>query len=134
MGSRNSSAASGGDAEKLVETALRDHPVVMFSKTYCPFCAKGKEALRVASSSVSGYPGTKIFELDRMGTQGSVIQDFLESKTGRRSVPNVFVGGKSIGGGDETAQFQARGALAGMLRDAVAAHGAKKSSVATVDS
>lgn len=39
------------------------------------------------------------------------VQATLEQMTGRRTVPNVFVGGRSIGGGDETVALQRMGQL-----------------------
>ena len=50
--------------------------------------------------------------------KGRDIQNALGELTGRRTVPNVFIGGKSIGGGDETAKMQRSGMLRKLLRDA----------------
>ncbi len=134
MGSSNSRTGSTTtDAQKLVEDAIRDHPVVVFSKSYCPYCVMGKNALNAAARNVDNYPGAKIFELDRMGSSGSAIQNYLARKTGRRTVPNVFVAGKSIGGGDETAKLHSRGKLADMLRNAIAAPIKVSPSVSTVE-
>ena len=46
------------------------------------------------------------------------VQNELELMTGRRTVPNVFVGGKSIGGGDETVALYRDGKLGELLRKA----------------
>lgn len=46
---------------------------------------------------------------------GIDIQDALYEVTGARSVPRVFVGGKFIGGGDDTAAKAASGELAQLL-------------------
>jgi glutaredoxin 3 len=48
-------------------------------------------------------------------SEGSAIQDILLSITGGRSVPRVFINGKFIGGGDETAAAAANGTLAQLL-------------------
>ena len=45
------------------------------------------------------------------------FQDYLKSKTGARSVPRVFIGGKCLGGGDETAKAAADGSLKTMLKE-----------------
>lgn len=42
-------------------------------------------------------------------------QDALGEITGARSVPRVFVGGKFIGGGDDTVSKAANGELAQLL-------------------
>lgn len=49
---------------------------------------------------------------------GDAIQAALASKTGRRTVPNVIIGGRSIGGGDDTEALHREGKLAGLLRAA----------------
>lgn len=46
---------------------------------------------------------------------GIDIQDALYEVTGARSVPRGFVGGKFIGGGDDTAAKAASGELAQLL-------------------
>jgi glutaredoxin 3 len=61
----------------------------------------------------------KAIELD-MRDDGPSIQSALASLTGRSTVPNVFVGGKSIGGGDDTAAAH----RSGSLRKALEAAGA----------
>jgi glutaredoxin 3 len=43
------------------------------------------------------------------------VQDALGELTGARSVPRVFVGGKFIGGGDDTAAKAASGELQQLL-------------------
>ncbi|KAK8407454.1 hypothetical protein O3P69_002176 [Scylla paramamosain] len=45
-----------------------------------------------------------VYELDKQG-DGLKVQDVLDSMTGCRTVPRVFVGGKCIGGGSETRQL-----------------------------
>ena len=42
----------------------------------------------------------------------------MRELTGGRSVPRVFIGGKFIGGGDETVAAHKAGKLDKMLRDA----------------
>ena len=46
------------------------------------------------------------------------IQDYMRQLTGGRSVPRVFIGGKCIGGGDETQAADRAGKLQGMLESA----------------
>ena len=49
-------------AQKLVDDAVSSHPVVVFSKTYCPYCTMAKKAL--ADAGLKEY---KLFELDERG-------------------------------------------------------------------
>ena len=54
-------------AEKLVNDAVNGNPVVMFSKTYCPFCKMAKDSLRQAGLPEKDYV---IYELDERGKKG----------------------------------------------------------------
>lgn len=49
---------------------------------------------------------------------GAAIQDYMQTLTGARSVPRVFVGGKFIGGGSEVKELQGNGKLVPLLKDA----------------
>jgi len=79
----------------FVDNAIAGNTVVVFSKTQCPYSRAAKELL------AEGYPDVKhaIFELDKRD-DGDKIQDYLEEKTGQRSVPNIFINQKHIGGSD----------------------------------
>jgi len=89
--------------------------VVVFSKTYCPYCIKAKRALTAA-----GCKDFVVHELDERA-DGAEIQTVLGTMTGATSVPRVFVAGKFIGGGDDTAALQASGRLRPLLEAAGAA-------------
>jgi glutaredoxin 3 len=82
--------------------------VLVFSKTYCPYCTKAKRAL----ASVGASP--VVHELDER-PDGEKIQEALQSVTGIRTVPQVFVGGKCIGGGDDTAKLASNGKLKDLI-------------------
>ena len=49
------------------------------------------------------------------GREGQAIQDVMLLKTGERTVPRVFINGRCIGGGTETAAAAADGSLARLL-------------------
>ena len=88
----------------------------VFSKSYCPYCHKAKDAIR----SALGQPGiaaTTIWELDER-QDGNEIQSYLGQKTGASTVPRVFVGGKFLGGGDDTARAAKDGTLVKLAREA----------------
>ena len=80
----------------LVEI-LAKAPVTIFSKSYCPHSATAKHILREAYSV---QPKPYVVELDEH-LHGVALQKLLLKTTGRRTVPNVLINGKSIGGGDE---------------------------------
>lgn len=54
--------------------------------------------------------GVGIIELDE-DSQGDAIQAYLGEKTGQRTVPNVFISGKHIGGSDDLAKLNSSGEL-----------------------
>ncbi|KAL2890579.1 Glutaredoxin-2 mitochondrial [Ceratocystis lukuohia] len=96
------------DAKKTVQKLIEGEPVVMFSKSYCPYCSASKNLLNKL-----GYE-FKVYELDKMAN-GSDIQDALEVVTGQRSVPNNFINGESIGGNSDLQSLHSSNKLEGLL-------------------
>ena len=99
-------------AKQIVDDAIASNRVMVFSKSYCPYCAKAKRALE------SLLPRDKItvMELDTR-SDCAAIQDYLLSITGGRSVPRVFIDGQFIGGGDETDAMVRNGQMEKLLRE-----------------
>ena len=97
-----------------IEAIVHKYPVVVFSKSWCPYCKKALEALTM--EGVTDLPLLLVVNLDELDAQ--TIQSNLARMTGRRTVPNVFIGGQTIGGGDETVQLQGTGALRTLLINA----------------
>jgi thioredoxin reductase (NADPH) len=107
---------------ECIKFVVSSHPVVVFSKSYCPFCRRALEVLR-SYSDRSNFIEPLVLDLTEIEDpsvkeKGGRIQDTLEVMTGRRTVPNVFVGGFSIGGGDETTALHLSGKLSGTLQTA----------------
>lgn len=73
------------------------HAVIIFSKTTCPFSRKAKSILLDVYNIV---PSPHVVEIDQHPL-GPRIQSLLADMTGRRTVPNILINGKSIGGGDD---------------------------------
>ena len=65
--------------------------VLMFSKTFCPYCTEAKNILASASVDV------EVHELDII-PDGAEMQDALQEISKQRTVPNIFVAGQHIGG------------------------------------
>jgi glutaredoxin len=72
-------------------------PVIIFSKSYCPHSADAK---RILLEKYKIVPAPYVVELDQH-PMGAQLQATLGDTTGRRTVPNVLLMGKSIGGGDD---------------------------------
>jgi len=75
--------------------------IVMYTKQWCPFCAKTKALLR--------SKGLEWSELDV--TRDEALQAEMVERSGRRSVPEVFLGGELVGGYDDLARLNATGEL-----------------------
>ncbi|KAJ7690126.1 glutaredoxin [Mycena rosella] len=83
--------------EEIVENAINDHKITIFSKSWCPYCKKAKALFAAEFPEETPH----VIELDER-TDGAEIQDYLATKTGQTSVPNVFVNKKQVGGNDKT--------------------------------
>jgi glutaredoxin len=81
--------------------------VIIFSKSYCPHSARAKRIL-LESYDISPPPFVVELDLHPLGAQ---LQSKLADMTGRRTVPNVLINGKSIGGGDDVAALHDSGTL-----------------------
>lgn len=88
-------------------------PIIIFSKTYCPYSKRLKELLE---KEYSFNPTYFVIELDRH-KDGAALQKYVEQKTGRSTVPNVIVNGKSRGGSDELKSLHNQGKLLPSLYD-----------------
>ncbi|KAL2866714.1 glutaredoxin [Aspergillus lucknowensis] len=96
-------------AKTKAQTIIDENGVVVFSKSYCPYCR--------ASKSLLTDLGAKYYtlELDQ-ADDGSAIQDALEEISGQRTVPNIYIKQKHIGGNSD---LQARKSeLPSLLKDA----------------
>lgn len=88
------------EAEATVEKLLAgaadgDLAVLLFSKTYCPYCKRAKELLK----TLCDFKDVTVLELDT-AEEGSVMQAHLVKRTGQSTVPQAFIGGQFIGGYD----------------------------------
>ncbi|RAL09299.1 glutaredoxin [Aspergillus homomorphus CBS 101889] len=92
---------------------LKRAPIIIFSKSYCPYSAKAKSIL-VDKYSIT--PAPFVVELDQH-PRGRELQGVLAETTNRRTVPNVLVNGKSIGGGDDVTALDESGKLTSTLRE-----------------
>ncbi|KAE9550325.1 hypothetical protein FO519_006457 [Halicephalobus sp. NKZ332] len=101
-------------AKAFVDSVLTKYKVAVFSKTTCPYCTKAKNTLSSFDMRPEVY---HVVELDKRDDMHE-IQDYLQSITGARSVPRVFINGVFFGGGDDTAAGKANGVLEKKLAEA----------------
>ncbi|KAL4558607.1 hypothetical protein LXL04_036808 [Taraxacum kok-saghyz] len=108
-------ASFGSRLEETVKKTITDNPVVVYSKSWCSYSSEVK--------SLFNRLGVQplVVELDQMGAQGPQLQKVLERLTGQHTVPNVFIGGKHIGGCSETVKLHRKGELEALLEEAKSA-------------
>jgi glutaredoxin 3 len=100
-------------AEKtLVEEAIAGHKIVIFSKSYCPYCKRAKEIFnsdfphlkdQIYIKECASLPFAICSEADPtrrldLSPDGSKIQDYLRQKTNQSTVPNIFINQEHVGG------------------------------------
>eukprot|EP00270_Netrium_digitus_P021705 TRINITY_DN945_c0_g1_i2.p1 TRINITY_DN945_c0_g1~~TRINITY_DN945_c0_g1_i2.p1 ORF type:complete len:149 (+),score=28.14 TRINITY_DN945_c0_g1_i2:146-592(+) len=95
-------------ARSFVDTTVEEHPVVIFSKSYCPYCKRAKKIL--ADLGVKPY----VVELD-FREDGGAIQRAVGQKVGRTTVPQVFIERQHIGGSDDVFEAYESGRLQELL-------------------
>jgi len=96
------------DANDFTDGLIKDNKVMIFSKSYCPFCKKVKEIFNTINVPYFAY------ELD-LEANGAEIQAYLVDKTSQKTVPNVFINGKHLGGASDTESAFKDGSLQHML-------------------
>ncbi|KVI11831.1 Glutaredoxin, partial [Cynara cardunculus var. scolymus] len=92
----------------FVKKTVSSHSIVIFSKSYCPYCKRAKGVFKELNKK------PYVIELDER-EDGWKIQDALSELVGRRTVPQVFINGKHLGGSDDTIEAYESGQLAKLL-------------------
>jgi glutaredoxin len=95
-----------------LDTCANNPAVIIFSKSYCPFSKKAKHILLEKYKIV---PEPYVVELDEHPL-GQQLQATLAESTGRRTVPNILLMGKSIGGGDDIEELHESNKLADTIK------------------
>uniref|UniRef100_A0A0A0KKK8 Uncharacterized protein n=2 Tax=Cucumis sativus TaxID=3659 RepID=A0A0A0KKK8_CUCSA len=101
-------AEAATSTSAFVQNVIYSNRIAMFSKSYCPYCLGAKRIF----SELHEKPF--VVELD-LRDDGSQIQSVLLDLTGKRTVPQIFVNGKHIGGSDDLKAAVANGQLQKLL-------------------
>jgi cysteine synthase A len=110
-------AALDAGAERHVDEALSDAalPVVMFALEWCEFCWSARKLFARLD-----IPFRSI-DLDSVKYQkedlGGRIRAVLTDRTGAKTIPQIFIGGRHVGGCTEFFDAYSSGDLAGLLAD-----------------
>ena len=104
------------DAEQFVTNTIANTGVVMFALEWCEFCWSARKlfaALGINYTSV---------DLDSVAYQrddrGGKIRAVLAARTGESTIPQIFIGGKLIGGCTELFDAYRDGSMVRRLCDA----------------
>jgi glutaredoxin 3 len=81
--------------------------VLMYSTGVCPFCVQAERLLRA-----KGVDDIKKIRIDLLPEQ----RDLMIQRTGRRTVPQIYIGGTHVGGFDDLAELDRAGQLEEMLK------------------
>jgi glutaredoxin 3 len=83
--------------------------ILMYCTRVCPYCVRAEQLL-----AKKGFSGDKIEKIQ--------VDDFPEKReemvriTGRRTVPQIFIGERHVGGFDDMAALDAAGELDPLLQ------------------
>ena len=80
--------------------------IEIYTTMLCPYCYRAKKLL--------AQHGAEFTEIDVM-MDGAKRREMIERAGGRRTVPQIFIGGKHIGGSDELYALERAGQLDAML-------------------
>ena len=81
-------------------------PVRMYSTAVCPFCVMAERLLRAK--------GVTEIEKIRIDLDPAARQDMM-TRTGRRTVPQIYIGDRHVGGYDDLAALDRQGGLTPLL-------------------
>ncbi|EJS44532.1 grx1p [Saccharomyces arboricola H-6] len=100
-----------------VKKLIAQKEVFVASKTYCPYC---HAALNTLFGKLK-VPKSKalVLQLNEMD-DGAEIQAALYEINGQRTVPNIYINGKHIGGNDDLQELLETGELEDLLEPILA--------------
>lgn len=99
-----------------IKTFIKQTPIVVFAKSYCPYCTQAIRTLRsfARRHNVPVY----VIMLDTMvpGKKGTLLHNKIIRITNQPTVPNVFIGGQKVGGGDEIEALRSKRQLGALIK------------------
>jgi glutaredoxin 3 len=82
-------------------------PVKMFTTAVCPYCVRAKQLLKAR-----GVEHIEEVRIDQLPEERSRMM----ALTGRRTVPQIFIGDKHVGGCDDLMALDSQGGLLPLLQ------------------
>ncbi len=81
--------------------------IIIYTKDYCPYCVKAKNLLK--------RKGVSFKEID-ITNNAELVQEMMEKSGGRKTVPQILINGKAVGGSDDLHKLDAEGKLDSLLK------------------
>jgi cysteine synthase A len=104
------------DAESFVTNVIRDNAVVMFALEWCEFCwAVRKLFAKLGIAYRSVDIDSVAFQAREMGTK---IRAVLKDRTGSPTIPQIYIGGRHVGGCMDLFDAVREGRMRQQLEDA----------------
>jgi len=94
---------------ELFDTDIRMQAVKMYTTAVCPYCIRAKQILKA-----KGVAEIEEIRIDMDPTQ----RQHMMQVTGRRTVPQIFIGETHVGGCDDLMALDGRGGLVPLLQAA----------------
>ncbi|CAF1112575.1 unnamed protein product [Adineta steineri] len=99
-------------APEHIQELIHKYPVVIFSKSSCPYCHKAKNVLKKYKLDDKYY----VLELNQL-SNADEYQNELKKLTEDRTVPRIFIGGKCIGDEEDLENLEKDGELKRLLKE-----------------
>lgn len=79
--------------------------IVMYTTSWCPYCERARRLLKAKGASFE--------EIDVESSPEKRAE--MQTRSGRRTVPQIFIGDQHVGGSDDLAELEAAGKLDSLL-------------------
>ncbi len=101
------------DAQRFVRDITRNTPVVMFALEWCEFCWSARKLFSAMGVDYESVDLDSVAYQDN--NRGNNIRAVLLQETGSPTIPQIYVGGRHIGGCTELFDYQRSGEFATAL-------------------
>jgi glutaredoxin 3 len=88
---------------------MSEPEVLMYATSWCPYCSRARQLLEMK--------GVKFREID-LDEQPEARAEMIK-RSGRRTVPQIFIGDTHVGGSDDLHALDASGGLDPLLKEFV---------------
>jgi len=98
-----------------VKSQIDSTPILVVSKSGCNACKKAKNLLN--QLAVTSGVAPSVFEIDSYGLlRMKAIMKHLSAETGVKTVPQIWINGRFVGGNDDIQQLHREGQLLSLMR------------------